>query len=167
MEDFLPMSRFAWVPCDDLLDYTERNILNLKDDSPYGFILEVDLEYCESLHVDHNCLPVAPESIRITTDMFSAYYKLMMKDNGIPLKDTLPKLVPNLMDKTKYVVHYRNLKYYVSQGLILRGVHRILSFDQGPWLRPYIQFNTSKRKEAVNSFEKDLFKLMNNAVFGD
>ena len=70
------------------------------------------------------------------------------------------------MSKKNYVVHYRNLKYYISQGLILKKVHKILEFKQSAWMKPYIDFNTQKRKEATNEADKNLFKLLNNAVYG-
>jgi hypothetical protein len=76
------------------------------------------------------------------------------------------KLVPNLMDKTKYVVHYRNLQLYLSLGMKLKKIHRILEFDQSPWMEPYIRFNTDLRKKATTDFEKNLYKLLNNSVFG-
>ena len=76
------------------------------------------------------------------------------------------KLAPNLMSKKNYGVHYRNLRYYLSQGLILKKVHRILEFKQSNWVKFYIDFKTQKRKEATNEADKNLFKLLNNAVYG-
>ena len=79
------------------------------------------------------------------------------------------KLILNLHDKHKYVVHIRNLQFYLQHGLILKKIHRCIKFTQSEWLKPWIDFNTKKRIQATekgNDFEKDLFKLMNNAVFG-
>ena len=76
------------------------------------------------------------------------------------------KLLPKLMSKKNYVMHYRNLPYYFSQRLILTKVHRILEFKQIPWMKPFIDFNIQKGKEDTNEADKNLFKLLNNAVFG-
>ena len=72
---------------------------------------------------------------------------------------------PGFSYKTNYIIHYRNLKLQVEQGLHLTNPYRALSFDQSPWLKNYINFNTRKRTAAKNYFEKDFFKLLNNAVF--
>ena len=76
------------------------------------------------------------------------------------------KLVCNLRNKKKYVVHIRSLKQALNYRLKLKKVHRIIEFNQESWLKPYIDMNTELRKIAKNDFEKDFFKLVNNAVFG-
>ena len=76
------------------------------------------------------------------------------------------KLVCNLYNKKKYVAHINSLKQALNHGLKLRKIHRIIEFNQETWLKPYIDMNTELRKLARNDFEKDLFKLMNNSVFG-
>ena len=80
--------------------------------------------------------------------------------------DKCKRLVCNLQNKNKYVVHIKSLKQALNHGLKLKKVHRIIEFNQKAWLKPYIDMNTELRKLAKDDFEKDLFKLMNNAVFG-
>ena len=77
-----------------------------------------------------------------------------------------PIVVLTLEDKEKYVVHYKNLQFYLSQGMRLKKVNRVLEFDQEPWMEPYIRMNTEFRKQAKSDFETDFYKLMNNSVFG-
>ena len=76
------------------------------------------------------------------------------------------KLIPNLGNKTKYVLHYKNLQPYLSLGIKLTEIHRALQFKQSDWMKRYIDFNTEKRKNAAIDFEKDFFKLMINSVYG-
>ena len=80
--------------------------------------------------------------------------------------DKCKNLVCNLHNKKKYVVHIKSLKQALNHELKLKKVHRIFEFNQEAWLKPYIERNTELRKLAKNDFEKDLFKLMNNSVFG-
>ena len=78
--------------------------------------------------------------------------------------DKCKKLVCNLLNKNKYVVHIKSLTQASNHGLKLKKVHRIIKFNQKAWLKPYIDMNTELRKLAKDDFEKDLFKLMNNAA---
>ena len=108
-------------------------------------ILEVDLDYPESLHDEHNDYLRAPERTTI---------------------NKVDKLVPNLNNKKNYVIHYKNLKLYERLGLKISKIHRGIKFKERAWLKEYIDLNTDLRTKAKNNFEKNFFKLMNNSVFG-
>jgi hypothetical protein len=143
----------------------ELDVLSIPDDSDIGYILEVDLEYsvqCHDLHADY---PLAPEHLTVTRDMLSPFCTNLANDFNLSA-DKVKKLIPNLRNKEKYIVHYRNLKQYVELGMNLTQIHRVISFNQRLWLKTYIDINTEKRKAAKDDFEKDFFKLMNNSVFG-
>ncbi|XP_033761654.1 uncharacterized protein LOC117343421 [Pecten maximus] len=162
MSQPLPTHDFGWLNDQEREKF---DVTGISDDSQVGYILEVDLEYPSDLHDLHNDYPLAPERIQVTADMLSPYASKLLED--LELKGTSTrKLVPNLNPKTKYILHYRNLKQYLSLGMKLTKVHQVLSFQQSPWLKTYIDFNTERRKKAKNDFEKDFYKLMNNSVFG-
>ena len=76
------------------------------------------------------------------------------------------KVIPDLGNKTNYVVHYKNLQFYLPLRIKLTKIHRVLRFKQSDWMKKYIDFNTEKRTNAANSFEKDFFKLIINSVYG-
>ena len=125
----------------------------INENSTIGYILEVDLEYCKKLHDSHSDYPLAPEKLEISSNMLSKYCSDIANKYGIKI-DRVNKLVPNLRDKIKYVVHYKSLQYYLSLGMKLIKVHRILKLKQFNWLKEYIEFNTEKRKNAVMDFRK-------------
>ena len=162
MSEPLPTGNFKWM--------TDKEIKRIdlgkyKKDGKKGLILEVDLEYPQELHDLHNDYPLAPEKVKVFSGMLSEYCKKIADKYKISI-GLVNKLIPTLRDKKEYVLHYRNLQLYLDLGLKIKKVHRVLKFNQSPWLKQYINFNTKKRKHAKNSFEKDFFKLMNNSVFG-
>ncbi|XP_072389458.1 uncharacterized protein [Diabrotica undecimpunctata] len=147
MSQYLPYGGFEWTD-------TNIDVLSIPDDSSEGYILEVDLEYPQHLHDRHKDIPFCLQSLNPKT-MFP------------PKRPReLTKLMATLSPKRKYVIHYRTLKQALTHGLVLKKIHRVLKFKQAPWLKSYIDLNTDLRKKAKNEFEKNLFKLMNNAVFG-
>ena len=117
------------------------------------------------MHDSHNYYPLAPEKLEITQNMLSNYCSDIADKYGIKI-DGANKLVPNLGNKSKYVVYYRNLQFYLSLEMKLTKVHRILKLKQCDWLKKYIDFNTDKMKNAANSYEASYFKIMVNSVFG-
>ena len=125
--------------------FTEEFIKNYNEDSDKRYILNVDVEYPRKLHDLHSHLPFLPERMKI---------------------NKCTKLVCNLYDKENYVVHIRALKQALMHGLKLKKIHKVIQFYQEAWLKTYIDMNTELRKKTKNNFEKDFFKLMNNAVFG-
>ena len=161
MSQPLPTGGFRWVEDCTALAGT---IKDQPADGPEGFILEVDLEYPQELHGHHNAYPLAPERMVVQKEWMSEYQHGLL-GKGMASAE-VEKLVPNLRDKNHYVLHYRNLQLYLGLGLRLRKVHRALRFEQSPWMEPYIRMNTELRKQATNAFDKDLYKLMNNSVFG-
>ena len=160
MSQKLPTGDFRWVKCPWLI-----NLDSYDENSAKGLVLEVDLEYPKELHDLHNDYPLAPEKIVLREEMLSDYCQKIQARERIKVGQ-VEKLIPNLRDKERYIVHYRNLQFYLSKGLKLTKIHRALEFSQSNWLQPYIDFNTQKRAKAKNAFEKDFFKLANNAVFG-
>ena len=139
----LPVNNFKWV--EDTSKINEKFIKNYYENSKKGYILEVDVKYPKELHDLHSDLPFLPEKMKI---------------------DKCNKLACDFYNKKKYVVHIKSLKQALNHGLKLKRVHRVIEFNQKAWLKPYIDMNTELRKLAKDDFEKDLFKLMNNAVFG-
>ena len=136
----LPVGGFEWMSEAELKNW-ERFV----EEEGIGCILEVDLEYPAELHDFHNDFPLAPEKLTL---------------------GKVVKLTQNLRDKEAMVLHGKNLQLYLSLGMKLKSIRRGLKFKEKNFMKCYIDKNTSLRSQAKNDFEKELFKLMNNSVFG-
>ena len=143
MTEKLPVRGFKWI--NDISKIDEDFVKVYNKNGNKGYILDVDLDYPSKLQNLHSDLPFLPERMVI---------------------NNTKKLVCNLNDKKNYIVHINVLKQALDHGLKLRKVHRVIEFEQEAWLKEYIDVNVELRKKATNDFEKDFFKLMNNAVFG-
>ena len=144
MSEKLPIHSFKWLTSGEMEKLFNNRVVQIWEKTPC--ILEVDLEYPENLHDLHNDYPFCPERVEC--------------------KNGVEKLIPNLRNKTKYIIHYKNLIQCLKAGLKLKKIHRGIKFIESEWMKPYIEMNTNLRTKAKNNFEKDFFKLMNNSVFG-
>ena len=151
MSKKLPVNGFKWIDNNETTEPSAKHVINeefiknYNENDNKGYILEMDVKYSKRLHELHSDLPFLSERMNI---------------------DICNKLVCNLFNKKKYVTHINSLKHALNHGLKLKKIHRIIEFNQEAWLKTYIDMNTELRKAAKNDFEKDLFKLMNNSVFG-
>ena len=158
----LPVANFAWCKENEF-----ENIMKIiMDVDPFeadiGFILQVDIDYPEELHDCHNDLPLAPEKLYVTEDQLSSF----VKENQVGARPKTKKLLTHFYKRDYYIVHHAALKYYVSEGLIVTQVHKIMKFTQKRWLADYIMMNTKLRSLCNSSFEKDMYKLFNNSIYG-
>ena len=166
MSQYLPYHEFIWLNKKEIdkFDVNSTQCNSIEENSSNGYILEVDLKYPDELHQLHNDYHLAPEKLEISHDILSNYCSNIANKYDIQIGG-VNKLVPNLGNKSKYVLHYRNLLLYLSLEMKLVSVHRILKFTQSDWLKKYIDFKYRQKKNAANSFEKDFFKLMNNSAY--
>ena len=165
MSEYLPYSEFQWLKNVDKFDTMSIKVCNSIEKSPIGYFLEVDLKYPDKLHELNNDYPLAPEKLAVSGDIFLKCCKKNADKYEIKVGD-VKKSISNLGNKTNYVVHYKNLQLYLSLGMGLIKIHRVLEFKQSDWMKKYINFNTEKRMNAADDFEKYFFKLMINSVYG-
>ena len=137
----LPHGGFQWLKNADGFD-----VNSISEKSPIEYILEIDLKYPGKLHVLHNDYPLAPKKLAISYDM-SNYWKKIADKYEIKNGD-VKKLISNLGNKTNYVLHYRNLQLYLSLGMKLTKIHRMLKFKQSHCMKKYIDFKTKKKNKC-------------------
>ena len=144
MSQYLPYSEFKWLNQKEI-DRFDVDLIG--ENSSIGYILQVDLNYLDDLHELHNDDPLAPEKLKISQNMLPNYCSNIVNEYEIKIK--VNKLVPNLSNKSKYVLYYRNLQLYLLLGLKLTKVDRILKFKQSDWLKKYIDFNADKKMRLI------------------
>ena len=149
----LPYKNFKWSD-------------NLELDKIQTGIYEVDIEIPTNLHEKFKDYPLAPEIKNIPENNLSEYQTYLNNKLNIKYNEKDKKLILDLLPKKNYKIYYKNLEYYMKLGVKVKKVYKILTFDEKPFLKEYIDLNTELRKNSKNDLEKDLFKLMNNAIFG-
>jgi hypothetical protein len=182
-----PSSYITYLDVNNLYGYTLKHALSCRDfrwekessfnsiiekimrgETNRGFFIEADLNYPDHLHDEHNDYPLAPEKYIVSSEELSLHQQHIideMCDKGRKRAKTT-KLIPNLKDKERYVVHHKTLRFYLEKGMRVHRVHRVISFEEEAWLEPYIMHCTAKRQMARNNFEKDFWKLMVKSLYG-
>ena len=148
----------------DSQDLLEDDDWLLEEDEGMGFIAEVTLTYPSRLHKKHRSFPLAPEKRRVSPKELSKYQLQCQKN--LQCSSNVEKLIGTFYDRKRYVLHASNLKLYLKLGLKLKKVHRVLTFRETNFLRPFLDFCTARRSEAKSDFDKRLFKLVSNSNFG-
>ena len=139
MSEYLSCGECEWLENVDKFD-----VMSINEKSEIGYFLEVDLKCPNELHELHNDYALVPEKLAVINDMLSKYCKEIADEYDIKIGD-VKKLIPNLGNKIKYVLHCRNLRLYLPLGMKLTKIHRVLKFKQSDWMKKYIDFNTEKR----------------------
>ena len=124
MSQYLPYADFKWVKN---IDKIEQKLIQIKKDSSTGYILEADLEYPQELHDIHKDYPLAPEKINIPKEWLSDYCLEIANAHNITT-GKVKKLVPNLINKNNYLIHYRNLQQCIELGMKLKKIYKMLKF---------------------------------------
>ncbi|XP_052124667.1 uncharacterized protein LOC127749656, partial [Frankliniella occidentalis] len=158
----LPTSGFSLLSEEEI---KKIDISKLEEGDSIGYLFEVDLLCPDHLHDYLNDFPPAPVHKTVKYVELSKLQKKMIRLYGLPKRST-KKLIPTLERKEKYIVYSATLKLYLSLGLKIEKIHRVVKFNQKPWLEKYIRFNTEQRQKCTSEFQKSMWKLLNNSVFG-
>jgi len=166
MSGCLPLRNYQWLE-ESHLQNTDIDWYTIDTQGKDGFILEVDLSYPDHLHLDHSSYPLAAQQFNIDLSMLSPYAKgchEALKKEG--MKYNAKKLTSTFLPRRNYVLHFANLQLYLHLGMKLEKVHRVLTFEQSNFLKPYIDYCTEKRMKSTSSFQGSVFKLLCNSLFG-
>lgn len=159
----LPYQKFSWLSKKEIQTINWETI---DCDGEHGYILEVDLKYPKKLHKSHANFPLAPENIRVEYENLSPFSKDSLLRSTATKKYSDCKLSATFHDRKNYVLHFKNLQLYLSLGMELSCVHRVLKFQQKKFIAPFIKMCTQERQKAKTKFEQDQFKKVANSTYG-
>ena len=164
LSQYLPTSEFEklQLPEEYELEQIVEDLRFIPDNNEFGYFIECDLEYAVEIKGKTGNFPLCPYQTKANSSLFSDYMNSVKQPNYKPTQ----KLVCDLTNKQKNMIHYRMFKFYTKMGMKVTKIHSLWRFKQSLWLEKYINHNTQKRTKAKTNFEKDLYKLMNNAFFG-
>ena len=148
MSGYFHYGEFKWLKTVNNFD-----INSISEKRPAGYILEVDLEQPDELHVLHNDYSLAPEKLAIPYDMLSGYCKKLVDEQGIKVADVM-KLIPNLGNKNKYIVYYKNLQLYLPLEMKLTKIHKVLKFQQSDWIKTILILILKKEQMLLIVWKK-------------
>jgi hypothetical protein len=165
----LPTSNFRWLTEEE---FTPIDWLNIDTEGESGYVLKVDLDYPRNIHDKTQDFPLAPEPGMVSDDMFTEFMQTQwarrceFRRGGTVKFKPEKKLLMTCHNKSEYVVHFKLLKFYLEMGMTITKVHEVVKFTQTAIFRKYIEDNSARRQAANDDFTKDLYKLLNNALFG-
>ena len=141
----LPTGNFQIYENNSITESFINKVLNTHDCSNIGYVLIVDLVYADNIKYKSKNFPFCPENKTNNPDNYTEYMK---EHEPRPHRPT-NKLICDQTNKEYYIVHYRNLKFYTRMGMLIKKVHRIVSFDQSPWLAKYIDYIHKKELKLI------------------
>jgi hypothetical protein len=163
----LPTANFRWLTAEET---AAMDWLNIDTEGESGYVLKVDLVYPDEIHDATQDFPLAPEPALVTEEMFTEFMREQWarrcEFRGNSKYKPEKKLLMTCRNKTEYVVHFKLLKFYLEMGMKITHVHEVIKFTQTRLFRKYIDDNSARRQAATDDFTKDLYKLLNNALFG-
>ena len=169
----LPCSDFRWVTPEELREINENDqehfmaMLEQFDEKDEGCFFEVKLEYPEELHDKHNLYPLAPERRCVKEEEMSYFTKHLHEKLKVKINTKTPLLLQTLEGKDHYFVYWKNLLLYLKLGMKLKHVYGGIHFKEAYIMKAYIELNTKLRNQpGASEFEKELFKLLNNSIYG-
>lgn len=152
----LPLKGFRWLDDEEIENFN----VHLDANNQFGYFVECDLHYPSHLHSKHSNFPLCPEILEVNYDNLSPYVKKAIFETEGKKQYSDVKLMSTFHDKTNYVTHIKNLQLYLSLGIELIKIHRVLEFKQAALLKPYIEKTTAARQKAESKFQMDLFKKL-------